>query len=72
MENTPAQTSHKAVWTAIASAFVSVVMMLAGVIPVNVDAFSSDLTEAVTLVAAVAAQAAVAGGTAYFKRNYLK
>lgn len=69
---TPAQTSHKATWTAVATAVTSVVLALAGVTEVDVEGFSGELSAALTIVAAAAIQAAVAWATTYYKRNYIK
>ncbi len=69
---TPAMTSHKATWTAIATALTSVVLALSGVTEVNVEGFSEQLTNALALGAAAAVQGVVAWATAYYKRNYLK
>jgi hypothetical protein len=72
MDETLPMTSHKAIWTAVASALVSIILMAAGVIPVDLKVFTEDLTTALSLTAAVIVQALASGGTAYFKRNYLK
>ena len=72
MTPTPPMTNHKAVWTAVASGLVPIVLMLAGVIPLDLTEFTENLTTAASIMAAVAVQALVGGATAYLKRNYLK
>lgn len=74
MENqqTPPMTADKAHWTAVATALTSVILYLSGVMQADEAGFASSLGEALTLIAAVAVQAAVAWTTTYYKRNHVK
>lgn len=71
-QNTPPMTADKAHWTAVATAMTSVILYFTGVMQVDEAGFSSSLGEALTLIAAVLVQGAVAWLTAFYKRNHLK
>lgn len=72
MQQTPAMTSHKATWSSVINPLVMAVLVLSGALPGSIEDATGDLTEALTLIAALAIQAAVAWATVYYKRNFLK
>jgi len=70
--NTPAMTSHKAIYAAIASLVTSIVLSFFGVLPTNETMLSTDLQQLIENVAALAIMAVVPGVVAYWKRNFAK
>ncbi len=69
---TPKMTASKAHWTAITAAVTSALLAWSGATEFDPEGFAGDVSNALTLVAAILIQGAVAWLTTFYKRNRLK
>ena len=69
---TPKMTASKAHWTAITTAVTSALLAWTGATQFDPEAFAGDVSNALTLIAAILVQAGVAWLTTFYKRNRLK